>query len=86
MYIVIGFILAACTAATLITVFTSLALWIGLGLLAICVLSIWQEKRMNDPSGDGGIAIFFGVVAPSFILAVAFLIAVGIKFLVIRSL
>jgi hypothetical protein len=86
MEIVIGFILGACIIATLVAVFTGLALWIGIGLLAFCFLSIWQVKRMHDPSGDGGIAMFFGVVAPSFILAAAFLIATGIKYLAVRSL
>jgi len=86
MDIVIGFILAVCTAATLVTVFTSLALWVGLGFLTLCVLSIWQAKRMDDPSGDGGIAVFFGAIAPSFVLAVGFLVAAGIKYLITRSL
>ncbi len=83
MDIAIGFVLAACIVATLVAIFTNLSLWIGIGLMAFCLLSIWQEKRMNDPSGDGGIAIFFGIIAPSFILAIAFLIAAIIKFIII---
>lgn len=84
MDIVIGFILAVCTAATLVAIFTGWAFWIGLGLLAICLLSIWQEKRIDDPSGDGGIAMFFGIIAPSGIAALVFLLADGIKFLITR--
>ena len=83
MDIVIGFILAACTAATLVAVFTNLALWIGLGLAAFLILSIWRTRRMDDPSFEGGIVMFFGLIAPSFILAAAFLIAAGIKALVL---
>jgi Flp pilus assembly protein TadG len=41
---------------------------------------------MDDPSGDGGIAVFFGAIAPSFVLAVGFLVAAGIKYLITRSL
>ena len=62
MDIVIGFILFACVTATLVAVFTSLALWIGLGFLVICALSIWREKCMGGPSGDGGIAMFFAII------------------------
>jgi len=83
MYIVIGFILAACTAATLVAVFTNLALWIGLGLLVFFFLSVWRTRRMDDPSGDGGLAMLFAIIAPSFILTVAFLIAAGVRALVL---
>jgi hypothetical protein len=86
MNIIMGFILFACTVTTLVAVFTNIALWIGLGFLIICALSIWEERRMDDPSGDGGIAIFFAIIAPSFILGITFLIAAGIKYLVMRLL
>jgi hypothetical protein len=37
---------------------------------------------MDDPSGDGGIARYLGIIVPSGIAALAFLLAAGIKFLV----
>jgi len=83
MDIVIGFILAACIAAGMIAYFTSYALWIGLGMLVVFFVSVWKEKHMDDPSGDGGIAMAFGIIAPSGILAIVFLLAAGIKALVL---
>lgn len=82
---VLEFISVVALVATLLAVFTSLTLWIGLGFLAFTILSIVASKYIlrNDHSGDGGIAYAFAVVFPSTIISITMLLAAGIRGLVL---